>query len=110
MNDQAIETIRRAELEVARRVEAARERAEQVVADARSEASRLNKEAEQRGRAHAQERFDAAEAAADEEAARIRTDGHDQAAQLRELAAPHVADLAERLLMAVLPPAPEWER
>lgn len=111
MNDAtaAVDAIRRTELDAARRIEAAKEDAERMVADARIRVRRLEDEGEERGRARAEERIERERADALREADRIVSRGVEAAASLKEEADGMVAELVAALVDAVLAPPSDQE-
>jgi len=103
-----LEAIRAAELEMARRIDEAREQAVETVAAARREARRIVEDARRRGQEEARRRYDAAIDAARDEAVRIVDDGAARAGELTRAAAQDRERTVEAMVAFVLsPPAEE---
>lgn len=80
-----LDQIRQAEADLARRIVAAREEAEQVQERARAQARLLLEEARQGGRDQGQAQYREIVARAEKEAQAILADAHDRAGALRQL-------------------------
>lgn len=111
MNDTTatVESIRRTELEAAREVEAARDTAEETLARAREEASRIRDEGERRGRERAAAMLEEAKAAAEREAEEIRASAAGAADAIGEGAHERFDELVDTFVRVVLSPPAESE-
>ncbi len=98
----ALEEIRRTELDAARRLEDARERSSQVVAEATARARSLVEEGRERGRARARSRLDEAVAGAEVEAEAIRAQAIEDAEHLIGSAENQVDAVVDRMVEVVL--------
>lgn len=103
----ALEEIRRTELEAARRVEEARERAAEIEATARSRARRLVEEGREHGRAAARDRLRAIVEEAEEQAEEIRARSAADGEELRDSAMGSVDSLVVEMVRVVLAPPSE---
>lgn len=95
--------IREAELLAAREVAGATEDAERAIADARTRAVELEAESRSKGRALADQRFGAAVAEAEAQAAAIERATASRVERLRTSVEPRLDDLATRMLDIVVP-------
>jgi vacuolar-type H+-ATPase subunit H len=100
----ALDRIRQTELAAARKVDAARQRAEEILASARSEARAIRARGEEEGRTRAQDHYDRSVAAAAVEAERIRRIGEQSARRLLDSASEHIEPISEAMVFAVLAP------
>lgn len=100
----ALHAIRVAELEAARRVEQARDAAAESLATARREHAQTVADAERRGRAEAERRFDAAVEAAEGEAEAIVAGCDARVRDLRRAAAPYVQSAVDEMVDLLLAP------
>lgn len=109
MNDAtgALDAIRRTELQAARREQAARKKAEEMIDAARVEAERIKDAAGDEGRSLADRRFDAAIAEAEDEAQRVRARGEAEAAALLDVPEQKIDEVVEAMVAVVLAPPVE---
>lgn len=98
----ALEKIRHTELDAARRVEDARERSSQIVAEATASARRLVEEGRERGRASARHRLAEAVAGAEAEAESIRARALAEAEGLFDSVKSEIGALVDQMVEAVL--------
>lgn len=101
---EALHAIRDIELEMARRVEAARTAAEEAVRAARVRERAELAAAQERGRAEASQRLARAVANAEADAAEIRSDGKRRVAALEASLRGKLDDVVEQLVDLVLAP------
>jgi vacuolar-type H+-ATPase subunit H len=105
---QALDAIRRVELETAQHLETARSEGITAVVEARRRATATVAQAKARGLEEAQRRYDLAVAAAREEARSIAADGAARAEQLRNRTAPgREAAIDAMVDLLVAPPLEE---
>lgn len=103
----ALEEIRRTEMEAARQIEDSRARAEQIVEKAREDARRLIETAREEGRQEAHRRLEKAIAEAEDTAARIRTQGLADTAQVSGISDDLLGPVVEEMVRVVLAPPSE---
>lgn len=102
MSDETLQDIRNAELDAARRLEAARTAAEAAVTDARRRAQRLVEQAREEGRAEADRRYRQTVDAARGQAGSI--DAEDRIAKLTARVEPKIPALVDAIVELVLSP------
>lgn len=103
----ALSTIRDKELEMARRVDAARDAAEDEIRDAQADARAAAAAAKERGRAVADRMVEEATARAEFDGAEIRRLGAQAAATVRADVATRFEDVIDELVALVLSPPGE---
>lgn len=102
-----LEEIRRTEMEAARTVDEARERAAEIVAGARARGREMVEEGRQRGRDTARRRLEGARRKMGAEADAIRSRGESEAADLSRSAEDRLGALVSDLVELVLAPPRE---
>jgi len=94
-----LEAIHQAELEIERRLEAARERAQAIVQEALEKARSLESQAEEEGQREAGEAFIAAARA---QAAQIEASGQEEAQRIRQQGQAKISLAAQRIVEIIL--------
>ena len=103
----ALEEIRRTELEAARHVEEARDRAREIEADARARSRQVVDEARERGRAAARQRLEATFEESEADATAILARSESEAQALGDAVAGSMGRLIEEMVRVVLAPPSE---